>query len=726
MTDASTGQGSSFGHWDVEHGLPVFRETVHPEAETCAWDPVGTPVTHRHWCAVGNRRFQLVADNLGTTAVWDTAERFRWLTAAEPGTGATVVTRADGTSWATDAGRWPVPWFGSGAPVRTWGPTWFSVAGEHDGLQVERTVACPEGDLPWLLVRVVVIAEAACELSIAEEWHLSGSDLVLTAADGPDSSSARVDSDGEEQPTARLVRRLELRPGVPSICWFLLGLPDEQPPPEDPGGCWEDSLVALRERLPTAECDRLPQLSREVPWHGALLTGGACSDAVLGEHTLDQASAYSFHMAFNGAARDPLQHALPLVYSEPDLALSVLRNTCSWGSPDGELPWALDADKQPLTDWFQPSDQALWAMWLAFEYAAATGDLAAFRRPLAFHPTYAAEPAPLVEHLVRQFRHLVDVVGVGATGHIRILNADWNDSALRLSGVDRSLMQEQGESVLNSAMAAWVLPRFAGLLRRLDDPSLVAVADEADTLADRWHDLVAGEWNGRWYRRAYGPGAVVGDDDLWLEVQPWAILCGAADDDRARELLATIDQTVRQGSPLGARLRGPVPIALPDGHLAGEGTSGGVWFSINMTLAWAAASLGPELAWDELGRMTLSAHTAAYPSVWEGTISGPDAYNTPESPRPGHTWAWPSRGLGMQTFPVNNLHAHAQVVFTYLRLLGVEPAVDGSLRVGAGGGAYSSRVLELAPDGHGTVRTAGPVRIVTPTAVVEGTGHVTW
>jgi len=333
------------------------------------------------------------------------------------------------------------------------------------------------------------------------------------------------------------------------------------------------------------------------------------------------------------------------------------------------------------------------------------------------------------------------VVGVGQRGHIRIRNADWNDSALTLSGIEHSAMLEHGESVLNSAMAAWVLPRFAGLLRRIvrnalsdanhpqvDGTRLLAHADEADDCAERWRALVSGEWNGRWFRRAYGPGAVVGDDELWLEVQPWAILCGAADETRARELLATINDVVREGSPLGARVRGPAPIVVPEGRIAGEGSAGGVWFSINMTLAWAAAKFDPEMAWDEFRSMTLQTHTAAYPAIWEGTISGPDAYNTPESPRPGHTWAWPTRGMGMQSFPVNNLHAHAQVVFTYLRLLGIEPTADGALKVGTGGGTFASQVLKIDGDGHGSLLTVGPVKVLTPTGVFESDrgGELRW
>ena len=750
---------SEFGHWDVAAGLPVFCETVHPDDPVCRWDPVVSPPTNRHWAAFGNRRFQVIADNEGTTGLWDTAHGFHWLTASEPGTGATVITplnAADSAPWGTDRGRWPRSW-ADAAPVRTWGPTWFGVDGEHDGVRVERLVACPDGDAPWLLIRVRVTTDRAMAIELIEEWHIaprwvplltsrvSRDEIDLAIAyevtddrDGAtvderraDSDSApgdsvpppltglrlhsyvpadRVETDGQSRPTIRIVRRLELAADQPVDCWFAIGLAGEQAPPDDPAATWSASLDALRRRLPRGAHHLVPSLERELPWHTAILTGGACTDAVLGGHTLDQSSAYAFHFGFNGAARDPLQHALPLVYTEPELALSVLRNTCSWAAPNGELPYALDGLKQPMTEWFEPSDQALWAMWLAAEYAAATGDLDAFGHPLGFHPRHQAPPAPLIEHLVRQFRHLIDVVGVGVNGHIRILNADWNDSALVLAPIERTEMQAKGESILNSAMAAWVLPRFAGLLRRIAASSpasldgefdrLTAVADEADERAEAWRQLVAGEWNGRWFRRAHGPGAVVGDEDLWLEVQPWAILCGAADESRAIELLATMDEVLRQGSPLGARLRGPVPILVPESRFPGEGTSGGVWFSINMTLAWAAASVGSPIAWDELNKMTLAAHTAAYPGIWEGTISGPDAYNTPESARAGATWAWPHGHVGMQSFPVANLHSHAQVVFTYLRLLGVEPTTDGDLRVGAAGGTFASPVFELGADGH--------------------------
>lgn len=152
---------------------------------------------------------------------------------------------------------------------------------------------------------------------------------------------------------------------------------------------------------------------------------------------------------------------------------------------------------------------------------------------------------------------------------------------------------------------------------------------------------------------------------------------------------------------------------------------GSIWLAINATLVWAAASTNPELAWDEWRRMTLTAHTAAYPDIWEGTLSGPDSYLAPELDRAGQTWSLPSIGLAMQAYPVSNLHSHAQPLFAYLRLLGIEPGTAGELRTGAGA-SFQSPVLTLRADGSGELHTQGEVTVHTTNGPVTGSGTVTW
>jgi hypothetical protein len=764
---------SLYGDWSKRDGLPVFTYRADqdslPEAE---WDPIQLPRTRRHWVMLGNRGIQMQVANDGRVALFDERYAQRWLFAPDPaGTGVSIV-EAEGERWGS---AWDARPAGS-VPERSFGPTWFEVAASRADLSLVRTLLCPEGEMPWVLVRVHLANGGSHPLQVLhiEEWAVAPRFLnVLASADsrrqhareavafdvesserglvaverrlegaealsvarfpqvfGPTvdlmlealgETRAAPEHDGEAHPVLRLKSELSLAAGESADLWFRVGARDGTRV-EDPAALAAESAAALHARLPAATAERFPEATREIPWHAALLTGGLSRDEVIGGHTLNQSSAYVFAVGFNGAARDPLQHAIPLIYSEPALALSVLRNTSAWSDPGGELPYALDGAKQPASLSFQPSDQSLWALALAAEYAAATGDVVAFGESLDYHPSHAAPAASLAENLRRQFRFFVDGVGLGEHGHVRMRNADWNDAAIALSGVGRAVMIESGESVLNSAMAAWVLPRYAGLCERLGDAE---TAEEARRLGEQLRRAVAGEWNGRWFRRAYAPGkGALGDEDCWLEVQPWALLCGAPSDDQARTLLEQIDKHLRSDSPLGARVRWPAPPAGDVMGSQGEGTAGGVWFSINMTLVWAAARLDPDLAWDEWRRMTLSAHAAAYPGIWTGTLSGPDAYNGVESPRAGETWG--TAMLAMQAYPVNNLHSHSQPLLSYLRLLGVEPLADGRLQI-RGGAAFSSATLRIDADGHGSLETRGPVVLDTPFGAVRGgPGKVAW
>jgi len=764
---------SLYGEWSTRDGVPVFRyladQEVLPQAE---WNPIQAPPTRRHWVVLGNRAIAMQVANDGRVGLLDERYGQRWLTAPDPeGTGVSIVEDGDrrfGSAW----DQRPK----GSIPTRTFGPTWFEVEAEGDGLRLTRTLLCPEGEAPWVLVRVQLDNRGSTPRSVRhiEQWAVRPRFLnILASAEsrrrdaqaivyfevqssegrlvalekrrdgveipapvgnpqifGPTldlqlealgATRATPDHDGVDHPLLSLVSQLTLEPGESGELWFRFGARDPSPV-DDPAGLMADSLEGLRRRLPRTRVEGFPAAEREIPWHAALLTGGLCRDELIGGHTLNQSSVYLYGLGFNGAARDPLQHAMPLVYLEPDAALSVLRNTSAWSKPDGELPYALSGDRRPASLGFRPSDHNLWALALAAEYAAATGDVAAFGQELAYHPERDAPAVSLEENLRRQFRFFAEGVGLGEHGHVRMLNADWNDAAVMLSGVDRAVMTESGESVLNSAMAAWVLPRYAGLCQRLGDAE---TAERARALGESLRLAVAGEWNGRWFRRAYAPGkGALGDEDCWLEVQPWAILCGAASDEQARSLLRTLDDRLRTGSPLGARVRWPVP---PDGDVMGgpgEGTGGGIWFSINMTLVWAAAERDPELAWDEWRRMTLGAHTEAYPGIWTGTLSGPDAYNGVESPRAGETWGTPL--LAMQANPVDNLHAHSQPLLSYLRLLGLEPLPDGKLKL-RGGAAFSSPTFEIDADGHGRLEALGPVALDTPYGeVTGGPGTLRW
>lgn len=788
---------SRFGEWIELDGLPAYAYTADPRKTAEAeWDTRNAGTSRRHCLGFGNRRLQVFADNYGTCALLDEHHGLRWICSPEPyGTGISRIRLQDGSGWSSRIDECD-----AAHAVRTFGPTWFRVAVKQGGLELERTVLCPEGEIPWVLVRVRLKAERAVRLRHEEEWQVRPRFLNLGVAHATTSEhqrqtaryanegvrfqiersdrglraiekrvgdglvflpgSAGNDADGirlpvifgapwtlmlealgatpveshasdDAHPLLSLVSDVELAPGEAKELWFRFGIYDGSACP-DPSALYESSLRQLRRRLPSARSTKAPMAQREIPWHAAILTGQACVDGILGGHSLNQGSAYSLGLGFNGAARDPLQHALPLVYLEPDLALSVLRNTAAWGGPDGMIPWCIDGAKQlrsragmaGLSSLHKASDLSLWCLWLAAEYAAATGDLAAFDTSLDFHPSHRAAPVPLREHLLRHFRYLQKEVGLGPNGHLRVLSCDWADGhigEIQKFGLDREMIVAEGESVLNSAMAAWVLPVWAGLCDRLGE---AAAAREARALAEQLRQAVAREWNGRWFRRARCRHVAMGDDTLFLEVQPWAILSGAATPEIARELLGTIDTHLRRGSPLGARQRWPLPPEQVASGCPGEVLAGGIWPSLQMTLIWAAARHDPDYAWDEWRRFTLANHTAEYPHVWEGTLTGPDCYNAPESRFPGRSWALP--GLSMQQYAFNNLHVHAQPLISYLRLLGVEPLPDGSLRVEGGAGSFRSSVFELQENGSGSLRAQGPVVLQTRRGEIRGQGWVRW
>jgi hypothetical protein len=480
---------TGYGRWVARDNLPAFAYDVDQDTLPYAeWDPIIAPPTRRNWLMVGNQAVRLQAGNDGTVALFDEAYGLRWLTAPDPaGTGVSIVddTEPDPTrppkQWGTEYSQRA----GEQVPIRTFGPTWFEVEDTYAGLGLIRTILCPEGEVPWLLVHVRLMLSAnaaartithtehwalrprflnvfnvwqnplayriaACLRRWQAEWavsynvkqsaagliaeeqfasvddpwpageaakHLIGPPAILVLerlGNTAGTASHRFDP-SSPHPILEIKTSLALKPGEARDLWFRFGRQDNSPPPQ-PDGLLSASLALLSKRLPTAAAPLAPEAAQEIAWHGALLTGGAAVDHVIGGHSLDQGSAYSYSMGFNGAARDPLQHALPLIYTQPDLALSVLRNTCAWATPEGELPYALDGAKLPTTldalykGGFQPSDSNLWALWLASEYAAVTGDLAAFDALLAYHPIRKTEAVPLWKHLQRQFRFFVGFI----------------------------------------------------------------------------------------------------------------------------------------------------------------------------------------------------------------------------------------------------------------------------------------------------------------------------
>jgi hypothetical protein len=336
------------------------------------------------------------------------------------------------------------------------------------------------------------------------------------------------------------------------------------------------------------------------------------------------------------------------------------------------------------------SDMPLWLLWAVSEYVLATRDKAFLeeRIPAALVP--GASPSTVRELLARCFRHVVEDVGTGEHGLMRMLQDDWND-ALVMSWAQRAMKEcvARGESVLNSAMAAWVFEYYARLLTFVGDGGKPAA--DARAKAAEHRKAAEKQWTGKQLRRAWlGPTiGWLGEKGLWLEPQPWAIIGGVTTPDQTSRLVRAVDENLRKPSPIGAMQMDKSEDSLANAMIgAGTTVNGGIWPSLNQTLIWALALVNPQMAWDEWKKNTLARHAAVYPDIWYGVWSGPDTFNSTVSSKPGETVHQPF--MSWTDWPVMNLHAHACSLYSLSRLLGVEFIEDGvRLRPGLPLASYS-------------------------------------
>jgi hypothetical protein len=485
-----------------------------------------------------------------------------------------------------------------------------------------------------------------------------------------------------------LERSFDLQPGEERTLYFLYGyLPSGftldgllRKYRGAHAGVWRDSSLGWKAKRPQFSVSSEPWVARECAWNHYYLRSGITYDSFFGEHILSQGSIYQYVMGFQGAARDPLQHALPFLYSEPAVLREVLRYTLKEVRPDGSIPYGIAGcgSVMPAAS-DNSSDMPLWLLWTASEYVLATRDRAFLDAPIPVWPGRSGASQATVRSLLdRAYRHLVEQVGRGEHGLMRMLEDDWND-ALVTGWAQRAHKEcvEQGESVLNSAMAAYVFDYYARLLAYAGaDPKAAAAARHE---AELHRQAVRGQWTGSWFRRAWlGPAlGWLGQDSLWLEPQPWAILGGAVSEEQTHALVRALDEKLRRPSRIGAM---QMMDASPDAGKApmfdpGTSVNGGVWPSLNQTLIWALARSDGRMAWEEWKKNTLAWHADAYPDIWYGVWSGPDTYNAANSKRPGETVSSPF--LHWTDFPVMNMHSHACTLYAIGKLLGLEFQEDG-------------------------------------------------
>jgi len=305
------------------------------------------------------------------------------------------------------------------------------------------------------------------------------------------------------------------------------------------------TLVAAewQKKLTKLSIPSVPWLGAEVLWNSYYLQGGVTYDSFFQEHILNQGMTYQYSDGIQAAARDPLQHALPLVWTRPDLAKSILRYTLkemmpTWHTVDPNkitnLPYAIIGNGvYSSSSDLKPDDMELYALLLAAEYLLATKDTSFLSEKVTF---YGGREHCVHDALIRCLNFSVDGVGLGEHGIMRQLTSDWDDffhppaEAYNLS-----------ESVLTASLATYALDRFAQAMQLAGDADSASKA--SDFAEANRVNIYKHAFNGQWLRRAwFGPEAGwVGDINstsdpkqpypgIFSAQQGWAMAGGVFDD----------------------------------------------------------------------------------------------------------------------------------------------------------------------------------------------------
>jgi hypothetical protein len=520
--------------------------------------------------------------------------------------------------------------------------------------------------------------------------------------DGLDTKlSNNIDNKGNEV-AMFLERNVKLNPGESQTLTFLYGYVPEGFELESLIGKYKQNYTNLfEESCQQWKSSRMelkirdePWVNRELFWHYYYLRGAMTYDNYFKEHILSQGHVYQYIVGFQGAARDPLQHALPFIYSNPSIVKEIIRYTLKTVRKNGEIPWGITGSGQILPVPIKPSDQGLWLLWLISEYILGTKDVEILDEEISRYPCYGSrvEVVTVREIIDRCYNHISNKIGTGKHGLQRLSNGDWNDNVIfgHISPENHKEIQKVAESVLNAAMSIFALQIYSDMLKFINEDEM---AERVLKYSISQRKAVQAQWNGNWVRRAWLTEELgwIGEDQMWLEPQPWTIIGNALEQDQILKLIKNIDELVRKPSKIGAQILDKV---INVNYPEGQGTNGGIWPSINGTLIWALSLVDDEMGWDEWKKNTLAYHAENFPDVWYGIWSGPDVYNSSLSKYPGQTgFAEPvltkkvvaaedEAVLGHETinwtdFPVFNLHPHAWPIYDVTRLIGITFTPEG-------------------------------------------------
>ena len=720
-----------YGHWIAdEDGLPAYSYTAVCGDGACRWRynglmGSGEKETDLHWFMFGNGYIAAQGFNTGAISVlYQKDLSYLVLNRHSPDEGLLgggIIRIMDGAHEIVS--DYVAPDAEHTLVERIFGIGYFRKRVSSENLELDHIIFAPASGEPFLVSLARVNNNSGKTLMFTEQWE--GRPLVLKAfiPDGirewmSDRLIERTQIEGDRarflfhsgpvpevvvravetteggffatKPEAAVVWNAPLPPGESNFC-ILYG-PDGDEPYEhvcelDCTELWNQSRRLRKDDMPAIEIAEAPWLARELKWGFAFLDqtfpyfgDGYRSGETFNSYTytLGEALGPPESTTASVVSRDQFLYTIGLSPFDPDFARRLL---------EGGL---IQIPEDPAAVWWQipgviaASDHALYLLWALAEYVYASRDYEFLDKEL---PYSDGGSGTVWEHAITAYNHFVEQVGLGPTGLVRVLGGDWNDVLVvalwLVEGANRSKIQESAESILNSAMAAYILPYLAPLAEHRGDHALAA---ELRTWREAMCNALLKEWNGSWYSRLrlHGTksklqGEAVGSDRMYLEPQPWLVISGCSEEHGTTDSL--LDYTWE-------RFVAPSPLAAPIlidavghdiGGDPGDGHDGGIWPILNGHLIWAYALHEPSQAWNLLKRNSLAHHAAVYPKIWTGIWGGFDSWNAWFSKRPGWTWEQ-DPFYDMNAVPMGNPSPHLAQLGAFIQALGIYFTPEGPAR----------------------------------------------
>ncbi|MDQ6830940.1 MAG: glycosyl transferase family 36, partial [Gemmatimonadota bacterium] len=305
--------------------------------------------------------------------------------------------------------------------------------------------------------------------------------------------------------------------------------------------------------------------------------------------------------------RDQLQDCMAFLYAEADIARAHILRSAAHQFAEGDVQhWWHEPSGRGVRTRF--SDDLAWLPFVADRYVTVTGDDGIWEERVHFiaqaplapgeqeayeQPTTSDESGTLYEHCVRA---LDRACTTGVHGLPLIGSGDWND------GMNRVGIEGKGESVWLAWFLIATLRQFA---TRADARGDATAATRFRAHAAAYADAAEREaWDGEWYRRAYfddgTPLGSAGSDECKIDAiaQSWSVISGAADPERARRAMRSVDtHLVREDARLIMLLTPPFDRSSHDpgyikGYVPGVRENGAQYTHAALWTALAAARLG--------------------------------------------------------------------------------------------------------------------------------------